>query len=82
MRGTQDDGLQVVELDLLLSALAQADQRKAQIAELHYFGGLTQDETAAALGISAATVVRELRFLRSWISSQLGSADSSGGATS
>lgn len=71
LQGSQDDGLQVVELDLLLTALARADARKAQIAELHYFGGLTQDETAEALGISAATVVRELRFLRSWIGSQL-----------
>lgn len=72
LQGSQDDGLQVVELDLLLTALARADARKAQIAELHYFGGLTQDETAEALGISAATVVRELRFLRSWIGTQLG----------
>lgn len=73
--GSEDDGLQVVELDLLLTALARADGRKAQIAELHYFGGLTQDETAEALGISAATVVRELRFLRSWIGSQLGAVE-------
>jgi RNA polymerase sigma factor (TIGR02999 family) len=72
LAGNDDAGLQVVELDLLLTALARADTRKAQIAELHYFGGLTHDETAAALGISAATVVRELRFLRSWFGAQLG----------
>lgn len=65
-------GLRVLELDLLLDDLARADPRKAKIAELQYFGGFTQDETAAALGISAATVVRELRFLRGWISAQLG----------
>ncbi|MFO1494322.1 MAG: ECF-type sigma factor [Lysobacterales bacterium] len=71
------DGLRVVELDLLLNDLARADPRKAKIAELHYFGGFTQDETAAALEISAATVVRELRFLRGWIVAQLGTSAAS-----
>lgn len=66
-----DDGIKVVELDLLLNALASVDQRKARIAELHFFGGLTQDEVAAALCISAATVVRELRFVRSWVHAQM-----------
>jgi RNA polymerase sigma factor (TIGR02999 family) len=65
------DGLQIVELDLLLTALAKADPRKAKIAEFHYFGGLTQEETAEALEVSPATVVRELRFLRSWLPTQL-----------
>lgn len=68
----EGDGLRVVELDLLLTDLARADPRKAKIAELHYFGGFTQEETAAALEISPATVVRELRFLRGWIAAQLG----------
>ena len=71
------DGLRVVELDLLLTDLARADPRKARIAELHYFGGFTQDETATALEISPATVVRELRFLRGWIAAQLGTLSAS-----
>lgn len=66
-----DDGLQVLELDSLLNALGKADQRKAKIAEVYYFAGLTQQETADALDISPATVVRELRFIKSWIHSQL-----------
>ncbi len=66
-----DDGIKVVELDLLLTDLASVDQRKVRIAELHFFGGLTQDEVAAALAISTATVVRELRFVRSWIHAQM-----------
>ncbi len=66
-----EDGMRVVELDLLLNSLAQADPRKARIAELHYFGGLTQGEVSTALEISPATVVRELRFVRSWIHAQL-----------
>lgn len=68
------DGLRVVELDLLLTDLARADPRKAKIAELHYFGGFSQEETASALEISPATVVRELRFLRGWIATELGAA--------
>ena len=74
------DGLQIVELDLLLTALAKADPRKARIAEFHYFGGLTQEETAAALDVSPATVVRELRFLRSWIPTQLKSTPPAAGS--
>lgn len=69
-----DEGLRVLELDLLLDSLAKADARKAKIAEVYYFAGLTQDETAAALEISPATVVRELRFIRSWIHAQLAPA--------
>ena len=76
--GLHDDGMKVVELDMLLTSLAKADLRKARIAELHYFGGLTQDEVAAALDISAATVVRELRFLRSWIHTQMQGAAAAG----
>lgn len=68
------DGMQIVELDLLLTALAKADPRKAKIAEFHYFGGLTQEETAEQLSVSPATVVRELRFLRRWIPTQLAAA--------
>ncbi|AVP98538.1 RNA polymerase subunit sigma-24 [Ahniella affigens] len=64
-------GLRVIELDLLLTDLARADERKARIAELHYFGGFSQAETAEALDISEATVVRDLRFLRGWLAMQL-----------
>lgn len=77
--GLQEDGMRVVELDLLLTTLAQANPRKARMAELHYFGGLTQDEVSAALGVSAATVVRELRFVRSWIHAQMQADAGSGG---
>lgn len=39
---------------------------------LHYFGGLTFEETAAALGISVPTVQREWRFTRSWLFARMG----------
>jgi RNA polymerase sigma factor (TIGR02999 family) len=52
----------VVALDEALERLAAIDARKARVVELHYFGGLTYPETATALGLSAATVDRELRM--------------------
>jgi RNA polymerase sigma factor (TIGR02999 family) len=66
-----DRGPQILELDQLLNQLHAADERKAKIAEMHYFGGLTQNEVAAALGLSESTVVRQLRFIRSWLHARL-----------
>jgi RNA polymerase sigma factor (TIGR02999 family) len=54
----------VVALDDALECLLQLEPRMAQIVELHYFGGMTYDEIAAAIGTSAATVHRELRLAR------------------
>lgn len=62
-----DDGLGILLLHDALERLASFDPRKAEIVELHFFGGLTYDETAAAVGISAATVDRELRLARAWL---------------
>lgn len=61
----------VVELDAALERLAAFDPRKARVIELHYFGGLTYDETAKALGISPATVDRDLRMGRAWLYREL-----------
>jgi RNA polymerase sigma factor (TIGR02999 family) len=61
----------LVELDDALQRLAMNDRRKSDVVELLYFGGLTYDETAAALGISAATVHRELRMAKAWLYSEL-----------
>jgi len=74
-----DDALEVVgspsaeigDLDDALSRLEGVDPRKAQILELHYFGGLTYDEMAAVLQISASTVDSELRFAKAWLRSRL-----------
>lgn len=58
-------------LDDSLTALAQLDPRQGRIVELRFFGGLTVDETAEVLGISAPTVEREWRMARAWLHSQL-----------
>jgi len=64
-------GADVIELDGALQRLAGFDPRKARIVELCYFGGLSRDETAQAIGVSTATVDRELRFARAWLKGQL-----------
>ena len=53
----QDEDL--VAIDEALSALAEVDARKAQVVELRFFGGLTEEETAVALKVSPETVRRE-----------------------
>jgi RNA polymerase sigma factor (TIGR02999 family) len=57
----------LLALDDALTRLAAIDERKARAVELHFFGGLTYDETAAALGVSAATVDRDLRMAKAWL---------------
>jgi len=59
--------IDIIELDDCLTVLAEFDSRKAQVIELHYFGGLTYEEMAAALEISEATVDRELRMAKAWL---------------
>jgi RNA polymerase sigma factor (TIGR02999 family) len=63
--------LNLIELDRLLNQLQSLQLRQSQIAELHYFGGLNQEEIAEHLAISSSTVFRELRFLKSWINMQM-----------
>lgn len=61
----------ILALDDALTSLANMDERKARIIELHFFGGLTYAEMAEALGISEATVHRESRLARAWIRHQI-----------
>ena len=60
-------GEDLVALDEALGALAQFDARKAQVVEMRFFGGLTEEEIAAALGVSPETVRRDWRLARSWL---------------
>lgn len=67
--------IDVLEIDDALERLARRDARLAQIVELHYFAGLTYQETALALDISEATVHRDLRMAKAWILSQIRSSE-------
>ena len=62
---------EVLALEEVLTELAKHNPRSVQIAELHYFCGMTHHETATALNISESTVVRELRMLRTVLAKQL-----------
>jgi RNA polymerase sigma factor (TIGR02999 family) len=61
----------LLELDIALNHLAEQDKRKSEIVELLCFGGLTYDETAAALNISPATVHRDLQLAKAWLHREL-----------
>ncbi len=63
--------LSLVELDDALQALEQLDPRKARVVELGYFGGLSVEETAEALGVGAGTVMRDWRLARAWLRREL-----------
>ena len=65
------ENLELLALDEALTALQKLDPRKADVIELHFFGGLTYDEIAETLSISPATVHRELRMGRAWLHSTL-----------
>ena len=63
---------EVSAIDQALQRLEQIDVRQAQIVEMRYFGGLTVEQTAEAVGISEATVKREWTLARAWLRRELG----------
>ena len=58
---------QMLDLNRALEELAGLDPGKVQLVELRYFLGCTAEETAGLMGISKATVDRELKFIKSWL---------------
>lgn len=63
--------IDLVALDAALRALSQIDARKGRVVELRYFGGLSIEETAQALGISPETAKRDWKTARTWLFSEL-----------
>jgi RNA polymerase sigma factor (sigma-70 family) len=63
--------LDVVALDCALEALAAVDVRKSRIIELRFFGGLSVEETAEVLHVSADTVKRDWRLAKLWLLREL-----------
>ena len=61
----------LVALDDALTALASMDPRKSHVVEMRFFGGLTVEETAEALHVSAGTVRRDWRLAKAWLFSEL-----------
>ncbi len=64
----------LLELDDALTALDALDPRKARLVEMHYFGGMTAEESAAALDLKVPAVRRELRVAQAWLQRELGRA--------
>lgn len=62
---------ELLDLDEAIEALARLSERQARIVELRYFGGLSVDEVADALDISASTVKREWNAARAWLAHSL-----------
>jgi RNA polymerase sigma factor (TIGR02999 family) len=63
--------IDLVRLDDALTELAALDARQGRLVELRYFGGLTLEEAADALGISVATVKRDWTMARAWLFDRL-----------
>ena len=68
----------LVALDDALDLLEKTDERKVRVVELRFFGGLKNDEIAAALGISTDTVTRDWNMAKLWLRRELRKGGSSG----
>lgn len=62
----------IVALDEALKALAEIDNRKSRVVELRFFGGLSVEETAEVLGVSAETVGRDWKLAKMWLLHEVG----------
>ena len=61
----------LIAIDDALKALAGQYERKAQVVELRFFGGLSVEETAEVLKISQETVMRDWKFAKNWLMREL-----------
>jgi RNA polymerase sigma-70 factor (ECF subfamily) len=69
----------LIALDDALNALAAFDLRKSQVVEMRFFGGLSVEETAEALHVSADTVMRDWRLAKVWLVRELRGEQLEGG---
>ena len=67
LAATPNDDPDLLALDEALNELARVDERKAQVVEMRFFGGLTEKETAVALNVSPETARRDWRLAKSWL---------------
>jgi RNA polymerase sigma factor (TIGR02999 family) len=68
---TTEDRLDLLALDDALRALESFDARKCKVIELRFFGGLSVEETAAVLGVSIDTVMRDWRLAKAWLTREM-----------
>jgi RNA polymerase sigma factor (TIGR02999 family) len=72
---TVEQSQELLAIDEALEKLATMDAQQGRVVELRYFGGLTVEETAAALGISPRTVKREWAMAKAWLRVEISSWD-------
>jgi RNA polymerase sigma-70 factor, ECF subfamily len=70
----EEPGRDIVALDDALNELAKVDDRKSKVVEMRFFGGLSVEETAEALGVSVDTVMRDWKLAKAWLLRELGSS--------
>ncbi len=70
--GIPDRAPILVRLDEAIQSLAKLDERKAQLIELRYFGGLTAEESAEFLSLDLVDVRREIRYAQNWLKRAMG----------
>jgi RNA polymerase sigma-70 factor, ECF subfamily len=68
---SEERGPDLEALDDALEILEKMDPRKAKVVEMKFFGGMTVEETAAALKVSPDTVMRDWRLAKAWLSREL-----------
>ena len=73
-----DRDANLVLLDEAMNNLAQFDSRKAQVVEMRFFGGLSVDETAEVLKVSAVTVMRDWSTAKAWLYRELAGGTNDG----
>ena len=69
-----EPGRDLVALDDALEALAKVDERRSKVVEMRFFGGLSVEETAEALGVSVDTVMRDWKLAKVWLLRELKSS--------
>ncbi len=71
LSASNEDPVDILAIDEALKRLAEFDSRKAKVVELHFFAGLSFDEIAMALSVSARTIKRDWTIARAWLHQQL-----------
>ena len=64
---SQERAGELVALDEALTRLAKMDERKSKVVELRFFGGMSVEETAEALGVSPITIKRDWSTAKAWL---------------
>jgi DNA-directed RNA polymerase specialized sigma24 family protein len=71
-----DPSSHFVVIDDALNALSKRDARKAKVVEMKFFGGLSVEETAAALSVSTQTVLRDWSLAKAWLRREISRTES------